>query len=70
MQHMKLIDYEGLRAKGFEYSRPHIWRLIQAGRFPKPIQFGQGQGSRNVWVEEELDELIKQKMAQRENAAA
>jgi predicted DNA-binding transcriptional regulator AlpA len=45
---MKLIDYEGLRAKGFEYSRPHIWRLIQAGRFPKPIQFGQGQGARNV----------------------
>jgi predicted DNA-binding transcriptional regulator AlpA len=54
---MKLIDYEGLKAKGFDYSRAHIWRLIQAGHFPKPVKIG--DGSRNCWVESEVDDSSK-----------
>jgi predicted DNA-binding transcriptional regulator AlpA len=41
----RLLDYEGLAGKGIKYSRAHIWRLIRAGRFPKPVKIG----DRNTW---------------------
>ena len=62
---MRLLDYDGLKAKGFDYSRTHFWRLIKAGRFPKPIKLG--DGARNAWVEEEIDQLIADRMAARES---
>jgi prophage regulatory protein len=61
---MRLLDYEGLKLKGFGYSRAHLWRLIKAGRFPKPVKLG--LGSRNVWVEQEIDSFIESKIAERD----
>jgi prophage regulatory protein len=61
---MRLLDYQGLKAKGFNYSRTHIWRLVKAGHFPKPLKLG--TGSRNAWVEEEIDALIAAKIAERD----
>jgi len=61
---MRLLDYEGLRAKGFGYSRAHLWRLVKAGRFPKPVKLG--LGSRNAWVEQEIDSFIESKIAERD----
>lgn len=66
---MKLIDYEGLKAKGFDYSRVHIWRLVKEGRFPRPVKLG--AGSRNAWVESEVDAHIAAMIADRDaNQAA
>jgi prophage regulatory protein len=61
---MRLLDYEGLQAKGFRYSRTHLWRLIKAGRFPRPVKLG--LGSRNAWVEQEIDSFIESKVAERD----
>jgi prophage regulatory protein len=61
---MRLLDYEGLNAKGFRYSRAHLWRLIKAGRFPRPIKLG--LGSRNAWIEQEIDAFIESKVAERD----
>jgi prophage regulatory protein len=65
---MRLIDYDGLKAKGINYSRVHLWRLVKAGRFPKPVKLG--DGARNAWVEEEIDALIAERMAARDSQAA
>jgi prophage regulatory protein len=67
---MRLIDREGLIDKGIKYTPAHLWRLVKGGRFPKPAQIGQGQGSRNFWSEDEIDDFIRQKLAERNGAAA
>lgn len=64
---MKVLDYDGLREKGIPYSRPHLWRLVKAGKFPAPIKWG---GARNGWVEEEIDRFIGEKIAERDGVAA
>jgi prophage regulatory protein len=53
-QTMKLLDLDALADKGIKFSDTHIWRLIRAGRFPKPVQIGK----RNHWVETEIDKYI------------
>ena len=50
---MKLLDYEALAEKGIKFSDTHIWRLIRAGDFPKPVKIG----NRNHWVETEIDQI-------------
>jgi prophage regulatory protein len=63
---MRLLGYDDLRARGIRYSRTHIWRMVRAGRFPAPVQIGAG---RNAWVEEEIDALIRQRIAERDGTA-
>ncbi|GLQ79282.1 hypothetical protein GCM10007881_28000 [Mesorhizobium huakuii] len=65
---MQLIPYDGLKAKGIDYSRPHIWRLVKAKDFPAPIKLG-ASGGRNLWVESEVDVYIARKIAERDAAA-
>jgi prophage regulatory protein len=60
---MKLLDHEGLEAKGIRFSDTHIWRLIRAGKFPKI-------GARNHWVESEIDQYIANMLAERDSEAA
>lgn len=63
---MRLIPYTALKdAKGIGYTRVHLARLIQAGRFPKPVNLGR---NRIAWVEEEIDAWIRDRMAEREAA--
>jgi predicted DNA-binding transcriptional regulator AlpA len=41
---MKLIGFDELRTvKGITYSRSHIYRLINVGKFVKPIHLGTGR---------------------------
>jgi len=54
-----------LADKGIPYSRAWIYRLIEAGKFPKPIHCG---GNRIAFVESEVDDWIKARMAEREAA--
>ena len=64
---MKLLPYDALKEKGILYSKAHLWRLVKAGTFPKPIKLGAG---RNAWVESELDRWIESRMAARDAEAA
>jgi prophage regulatory protein len=63
---MKLLDFEDLPRKGIRFSSVHLWRLIRAGDFPKPVKIG----NRNHWVEAEIDDFIAAKLAERDEVAA
>lgn len=63
---MKLLDRDDLAKKGIKFSDTHIWRLISAGDFPKPVKIGH----RNHWSEAEIDQYIADKLAQRDVRAA
>lgn len=59
---MKLLDFDALADKGIKFSDTHIWRLIRAGDFPKPMKIG----NRNHWAESEIDQYIADKLVQRD----
>jgi prophage regulatory protein len=63
---MKLLDFDALADKGIKFSDTHIWRLVRAGRFPKPVKIG----LRNHWVEAEVDQYIADKLAERDAVAS
>ncbi len=46
------------------YSDMHIWRLEQAGRFPKRIKLG--ENGRVGWLLSEIEVWIKEKVAERD----
>jgi len=62
----RLIPYEALKTKCIMYSKPHLWRLERAGKFPKRVNIGPG---RYGYVEAEIDEYIAQKIAERDQVA-
>jgi prophage regulatory protein len=62
MSHV-LIPYRDLKAKGIPYSKPHIWRLEQAGKFPRRVPLGP---SRHAWVESEIDAHVDALIAARD----
>ena len=62
-----LVPYESLRSRGITYSKVQLWRLERAGKFPKRVSVGAG---RHAWVEDELDNFIKGKIAERDAKAA
>jgi prophage regulatory protein len=49
--------------KGIAYSRPHLYRMIAAGSFPKPVHLSP---NRIGFVEAELDEWLRSKIAERD----
>jgi predicted DNA-binding transcriptional regulator AlpA len=60
---MQLLDHEALTAKGVKpISREQRWRLVKAGRFPKPLKIG----SRCLWVESEIDAWITECIRKRD----
>jgi prophage regulatory protein len=62
-----LIPYRDLKAKGVPYSKPHLWRLERAGKFPKRVPIGP---SRYGYVESEIDAYVAALIAARDAAAA
>jgi prophage regulatory protein len=60
---MKLLDQDGLRAKGIPYSRVQIWRLEKRGDFPRRVQIG---AARHGWAEHEVDAWISSRIAARD----
>jgi len=63
----RLIPYEVLKAKGIPYSKPHLWRLERADKFPKRVPIGAG---RYAYVEAEVDEWIAARIAARDKVVA
>jgi prophage regulatory protein len=65
---MKVLDYSALKPeKGIDYSPAQLWRLVNDGRFPKPIKIG---GGRNAWLESEIDDYLRARIADRDQVAA
>jgi prophage regulatory protein len=64
---MRFLSYDALKEKGITYSKPHLWRLIKAKRFPPPIK---GLGAENVWSETEVDDVITARIAARDGPQA
>ena len=48
------------------YSPQHIQRLEDAGRFPKRVRLGSGPRCRVGWVEEEVQDWLKERIQQRD----
>ena len=63
-----VLSYDDLRTKkGIPYSRTHIKRLINEGKFPKPIKLSDW---RRAFVEEEIDAWIAERIAERDEEVA
>ena len=62
---MRLISKKAVTAKVC-YSPQHIARMEKEGKFPKRVQLGQ---NRVGWVEAEVDEWIKARIAERDMSA-
>lgn len=67
MPQQVLIPYRNLKAKGVPYSKPHLWRLERAGKFPKRVPIGP---SRYGYVESEIDAYVAALISARDAAAA
>ena len=53
---MRILDITDLKpTKGISFSRPHIYRLVRDGKFPKPIHLGK---ARIGFVEAEVDDWL------------
>ena len=64
---MEILDAKGLRQRGIPYSDTQLWRLVKAGRFPRPIKIG---GGRNAWLTTEVDQYIADRIAERDGTEA
>ena len=63
---MRLLDRQDLKErKGVKFTSPHLWRLCRDGKFPRPVKIGTGRGSRNAWIEAEIDSWISERAAAR-----
>jgi prophage regulatory protein len=64
----RMLSYPDLKdRKGIAWSRAHVYRQVQAGKFPKPVKLGEGTAA---WVEDEIDRWLDQRIAERNGATA
>jgi prophage regulatory protein len=65
----RMLIFDELKSvKGIPFSPQWISKLVRDGLFPKPIKLG--LGNVNTWIEEEIDDWIAAKAAERETEAA
>jgi prophage regulatory protein len=63
---MRVLSFPELRElKGIIWSRPHVHRLMDAGKFPRPIKLGKNTAA---WLEDDIDKWISERMAERDSA--
>src|SRR5712691_9402106 len=64
---MKLIPFPELKSKkGIDYQRDHLRRKCRAGEFPQPVSLSP---TRIAWIEQEVDDWLAQRAAEREPIA-
>jgi prophage regulatory protein len=60
----RLLELVELKpVKGISYSKAQLYRLIKAGKFPRPIKLGE---HRIAFVESEIDAFIAARIAARD----
>ena len=62
---MRLISKKEVRQRVL-YSPAHIQRLEDDGRFPKRVRLGNGPRSRVGWVEQEIEDWLRERIQQRD----
>ena len=62
---MRLVSKRELRQLVL-YSPQHIQRLEDAGRFPTRVRLGNGPRSRVGWVEQEVQDWLKERIQRRD----
>jgi Prophage CP4-57 regulatory protein (AlpA) len=45
MDEHTVVDWKGVKAIGVPYSRTHIWRMMDAGDFPRAFKLGKHRNS-------------------------
>jgi prophage regulatory protein len=63
----RLLNYQALKQRGIPWSRVHIARLEAARKFPLHIDVGENS---IAWFEDEIDDLLEMKAAERNAKAA
>lgn len=66
MSQVSLIQFDGLKAKGINFSKVHLCRLERRGEFPRHVQLS---AKRVAWVESEIDAWVNERIAARQVAA-
>lgn len=61
----RLLSYDDLKARGITLSKLQLWRMARDGKFPKPVKLSH---SRNAWVEDEINDWLDQRVAEREES--
>lgn len=54
-----VVDWKGLKALGVPYSRAHIWRMMDAGRFPRAFKLGSHRNAHPVWWLSDITDWLK-----------
>ena len=57
----RVFTLRQLPLKGIDYSRNHLRRLWQSGKFPRPIYLS---ARKPVWTEESIDSWVAEKIAE------
>ncbi len=61
---MRMLSFTELKdLKGIRWSRQHLHRQMNAGKFPKPVHLGEGTAA---WPEEEIDAWLAERIAERD----
>jgi prophage regulatory protein len=63
----RLLDFQALKGRGIPWSRVHLARLEAAGKFPLHVDIGENTVG---WFEDEVDDFIETKAAERDAKAA
>jgi prophage regulatory protein len=59
---VRLLRFSQLKSKGVSWSRMHVDRLEKQGKFPRRVHLGPATVA---WVEEEIDQMLADKVAER-----
>jgi predicted DNA-binding transcriptional regulator AlpA len=60
----EVANFKRIKELGIPYSRPHIWRLMQKGEFPRAFKLGPHRNSPPVWWQPEIFEWLEAKAKQ------
>lgn len=64
---MRFLVHADFEARGIKYSAQHIKRLVGEKKFPAPVR---GVCRENAWLEAEIDEYLKKRIAEARDRAA
>lgn len=69
-EQVRLLSYEQLRERGIVYHKRSLWRLERKGKFPKRVIGTGGRCGGASWVESEIDQFLKGRVAARDEEMA
>lgn len=67
---LRLLDKKALKAKGVPFSNPHLLALEARGLFPRRLYLGETGKGRVMWVESEVDDWMRTRIAERDSGQA